>query len=180
MWWLPLLLLSPALAQDDDEDVPVDDVTGLPDVRALDLDDEDDLDIALPPPPEPIKVGPPALALDPGSSAPMTAAFPATVAASGPGVVVVEVPVYVARAPRAPEPGLMVIGEFLVGATKVAEVRQVLEPAAIRADGPTYAFLKAALPATTPTGTVTVVVKSAAKDGRSAKEAFRTTVDWSL
>lgn len=179
-WWIALLLLAPSFAQEDDEDVPVDDVTGLPDVRALDLGDDDDLDIAMPPPPEPVKVGPPALALDPGTALPLTAAFPASIEAVGSGVVVVELPVYVAKAPRSPEPGLMLIGEFLVGGAKVGETRQILEPASVLANGPTYAFLQAAVPAATPTGTVTIVVKTAAKDGKGAKEAFRTTVDWSL
>lgn len=177
-WMLALLFVAPAFAQEDAEDAPIDEITGLPDVRALDLGDEDDLDIAMPPPPEPEKVGPPALALDPGAAQPLTAAFPATIAAVGAGTVVVELPVYVAKAARSPEPGLMLIGEFLVGTTKVGEARQILEPGAILATGPTYAFLKAVVPTATPTGTVTIVVKTAAKDGRGAKEAFRTTVSW--
>jgi len=171
-------LFAPSFAQELEDDMPIDELTGLPDVRGLNIDDDDDLDIAMPPPPEPVKVGPPALALDPGTAEPLTAVFPATIAAVGAGTIVVELPVYVAKAARSPELGLMLIGEFLVGTTKVGEARQILEPAAILATTPTYAFLKAVIPTATPTGTVTIVVKTAAKDGKGAKEAFRTTVSW--
>ncbi|MND00810.1 hypothetical protein D3C83_195500 [compost metagenome] len=72
----------------------------------------------------------------------------------------------------------MVIGEFMVGTTKVGEVRQIVDAASMPASGPTFTFLKAIVPAATPTGTVTIVVKTASKDGKGAKEAYRTTIDW--
>jgi hypothetical protein len=153
----------------------------VPDARALlkDDDDGDDIQIDLSPA-KPAIPAAPTLDLDPGTALPLSGVRDPVVVAATSEAVVVEQPVYIARTRRDTEAGFLLVTTFSVGGTKEAEVRQVVQSQSLAATTATWAFPKATVPVTAPSGTVTVQVATAALDGTEVTPLFTKTVAWHL
>jgi hypothetical protein len=178
-------VFSFVLADDSEEDEPEygsHPTTGLPDVRHLDLDEEDDsfeFDGPVDPPAEPTASAAP-LALDTTGKEPLTGNFSLSVVAVATNAVVVELPVYLASDREATEAGFLLVADVFAGDAKVTEVRQEVQAVSLTEGAPTYAFLKALVPVGTPTGTVKMVVKTTALDGTEPQELFTKSVEYVL
>jgi len=184
---LLLVLAVPTLAgatgeEEDEPEYGSLPTTGLPDVRHLDLDEEDDSFEFEGPVDPPTEVTPSAapLTLDVTGKEPLAGTFSLSVVAVASGAVVVELPVYLASDRASTEAGFLLVADVYNGDAKVTEVRQEIQAASLIEGAPTYAFLKALVPVTTPTGTVRMVVKTTALDGTEAQELFTKSVDYVL
>jgi len=171
------------VADDTEEDEPAYGTlptTGLPDVRHLDLDEDDDsfeFEAPVETPAEPTPSAPP-LALDVTGREPLTGNFSLSVVAVAANAVVVELPVYLASDRASTEAGFLLVADIYAGDAKVTEVRQEVQAPSLAEGAPTYAFLKALVPVKTPTGTVKMVVKTTALDGTEPQVLFTKTVDY--
>lgn len=111
---------------------------------------------------------------------PLADNYALTVVAVDRDAVVVELPVLIARSRVGVEKGFLVIGEVYVGTTKVAEVRQTVEPASLAEFGPSFAYLKVLAPVVEKQGEIKLVVKKANADGSGATELFTRVTPYTL
>jgi len=152
------------------EDDPPDDIVPLGD-----FEDDEPFEFDAPPPkPEPAATpaSPGRITLEVAGKEPLSDNYPLSVVAVDRDSVVVELPVLVARSRVGVDKGFLVYGEVFVGATRVAEVRQMVEPASLAEFGPTFVFLKVLAPVVESQGEIKVVVQKADLDGTGRSELF--------